>query len=77
MKQTYELTAQPIFTELLAWMVKKEVAGPAARRLREKIGSRFPGLVHVLVTGAATLFLGCLFLAGSYLFFTQLATYGW
>ena len=77
MKQTYELTAQPIFTELLAWMVRKEDAGPVARWLRQKIKSRFPGLVHVLITGAATLFLGGLFLAGSYLFFTQLATYGW
>ena len=77
MKQTYELTAQPIFTGLLSWVVKKEDAEAFLRILKHKIRARLPGHRQILITGAATLFLSCLFLGGSYLFFTQLAAYGW
>lgn len=77
MKQTYELTAQPIFTELLSGVVKKEDSGATLIGLKQKIIAGLPSRRQILITGTATLFLSCLFLAGSYLFFTQLAAYGW
>jgi len=77
MKQTYDMTAQPGLSERLSWVMKKEDAEALAKRLKRKISTALPRLRQLLITGAATLFLSCLFLAGSYLFFSQLAAYGW
>lgn len=80
MKQTYELTPQPVFAELISWVARKEVAQAHLGNLKEFIArraARLPNRRQLLLTGAATLFLSGLFLAGSYLFFSQLATYGW
>ncbi len=77
MKQTLEMTAQPIFAELLSRVLGRENTATLANILKKRIRTGLPGCREILLTGAATLFLSCLFLAGSYLFFTQLATYGW
>jgi hypothetical protein len=77
MKQTLEMTAQPIFTELLSRVVGRENPLALAKNLKKRICAGLPGRREMLLTGGATLFLGGLFLAGSYLFLTQLAAYGW
>ena len=77
MKQTLELTAQPVLNELLSGLVKKGDSAALLTSLVHKIRARLPGGRSLLVTGAATLFISCLFLAGSYLFFSQLAANGW
>lgn len=77
MKQTLEMTAQPVFTELLSRLVGRENSVTLVRNLKKRISNGLPGRRELLFTGGATIFLSCLFLAGSYLFFTQLAAYGW
>ena len=77
MKQTLEMTAQPIFAELSSRLVRAENGGTLAKDLKKRIREGLPGRRDLLITGGATLFLSCLFLAGSYLFLTQLASYGW
>lgn len=77
MKDVREMTAQPAISEMVFRMLKEGQFLNHFERLKEFFLVRPYRLRQLLISGVAVLFLTLLFLAGSYLFFTQLATFGW
>lgn len=77
MKQTCDLPAPTMLSGRIPWLSKEISLYGYWAGLREKISDRMGEPTDLLKTGAATLLISCLFLAGSYIFLTQLAKYGW
>ena len=77
MKQTCDLPAPTLLSGRIPWLSKGIGLHGYWTWLREKISERMEKPAHLLKTGAATLLISCLFLAGSYMFLAQLAEYGW
>lgn len=77
MKQTYDLTGPTLLSEISGLSARGTSLLDSLAALGRKAIDRIPERGHLLKTGGATLLISCLFLACSYLFLTQLATYGW
>lgn len=77
MKQTCDLPGPTLFSERFIWFIKESSPNHYWARLRGKITEWIPDRNQLIKTGAAVVLISCLFLAGSYMFLTQLATYGW
>ncbi|MGI9568916.1 MAG: hypothetical protein ACR2PH_04070 [Desulfobulbia bacterium] len=77
MKQTCDLPAPTLFSGRFNWFAKDSNPHHYWAWLRAKVSEQIPERKQLLQTGAATLLISCLFLAGSYMFLAQLAEYGW
>lgn len=77
MKQTCDMPAPTLFSGRFTWLIKEIGPHHYWAWLKEKIAERVPARKQLIKTGAATLLISCLFLAGSYLFLAQLAEHGW
>lgn len=77
MKQIPELTASPTFTDTFSWSATIKPTRFSFTVLKQKAVEQISCHRCLLLSGAATLLISGLFLAGSYLFFIQLAKYGW
>ena len=77
MKQAQELTSLAIFSASTTWQRQRRPAREITARLKQKAAELLCMHRPLLLSVAATLAISMLFLACSYLFFTQLANYGW
>jgi hypothetical protein len=77
MKQTYDLTGPTSLSEIPNLLGRENGPLDHLVKLGRETMEKIPGRGQLLKTGGATLFISCLILAGTYLFLTQLAEYGW
>ena len=77
MKQANEMTAHPILTDAFSWSGKFKFSRKRTTKLQQRITNTLVNQAKYLVSIGMVLLIGGLFLAGSYLFFVQLAKYGW
>jgi len=77
MKQAPDLTINSIFSETFNCLEKRKNIRTSFGIIRKKVASRLSHHRHLFWSTAMIALVGVLFLTSSYLFFIQLATYGW
>ena len=77
MKQANQLTAAPMLTDAFSWADKVRFSREYGKNLKQRIALKLGDYKQRLYSLCLVVAVGGVFLAGSYLFFIQLARYGW
>ena len=77
MKQADQLAVPPMLTDAFSWADKVRFSREYGKSVRRRITEKFEGYRQRFYSLCLVMAVGGVFLAGSYLFFIQLARYGW
>ena len=77
MKQADQLTVPPMLTDAFSWADKVRISRDCGKSVRRRIVEKFESYRQRIYSLGLVIAIGGVFLAGSYLFFVQLARYGW
>ena len=77
MKQADQLTVNPMLTDAFSWTDKVRISREYGKSIRRRIAEKFECYRQRFYSLCLVMAVGGVFLAGSYLFFVQLARYGW